>query len=238
MGISPEQLSALEAAVKADPRAPAFAALAELHRRAGRLAEAESVAREGLAHAPDAAEGRLVLACVLLEQGRSEDARTELEWLTGDVLTAHGIPSGGAAEPDLSDAELDDAFEQAETDTDELIDPNRVAEEAVVRVDARAGDGLREAGAADATGGDPHGAGGEDILSGSAFVTATMAELLERQGDARGARRIRDALEPAPAVASRAGSPVAAGGPAADSGRQRRIDTLERWLHNIRGDRR
>lgn len=217
-GIDPAQLAELEAAVESDAGAPGFAALAEAHRRAGRMRDAEQVARRGLAQSPDSLEGRLVLALVLLDQGQDEDARTQLDPLLADRLASAGFSfkertaADGVPDADVSDAELELAFRQAETDADRLITPNRVAEEALDRVDAGAAEGLDE-----------------DVLEpGSAFATATMAELLARQGDSRGAERIRASLESKPRPQPPDASP---------SGRERRIATLERWLANIRGGR-
>lgn len=217
-GIDPAQLAELEAAVESDPGAPGFAALAEAHRRAGRAREAEQVARRGLAEAPDSLEGRLVLALVLLEEGREDDARRQLGPLVAERLAASGFSfkerteSDRAPDADVSDAELELAFREAETDPDRLITPNRVAEEALAQVDAGAAEGIDES----------------VLEPGSAFATATMAELLARQGDARGAERIRAALESRPRPQS---ADTSAGG------RERRIATLERWLANIRGGR-
>ena len=210
---------ALEEAVEADPGAGSFAALAEVHRLAGRLDQAERVARQGLDCKPESTEGRLVLALALLDQGRIAEAREELERMSTEVLTTHGV-SAQPQDDSVSDAELDDAFEQAETDTDELIDPNRVAEEAVAHADfhADAGEDLDDGDVA------------STLEPGSAFATATMAELLERQGDEGGAERIRAALGPADDSST---EEVAAD----DHDLQHWIDTLERWLSNIRGDR-
>jgi hypothetical protein len=215
--MSDERLAALERAVEQDPGAPGFAALAEAHRRAGRLGAAERVARRGLERDPEARDGTLALGLVLFDLGRAREARSLLASLLDDTLA---VPAEPAAPPHgpVSEAELDVAFDRAETDVEELIDPNRVAAAAVAHVDAGADDGLDE------------GAGPEPI--GGAFATATMAELLERQGDRSGASRIRAAL----------GSPAAPpAAPAARAGgsarRQQWIDTLERWLDNLRGDR-
>ena len=239
-GISQAQLLALEEAVQADAGAACFPALAEAHRRAGLLAEAERIVRSGLDRNPDAADGRLVLGFVLLDQGRTEEARLELESLTAGVLASHGIslpPGPGAsppaADPDaeasISDAELDDAFGQAETDTDELIDPNRVAAAAVAHLEATADDDIDEMPLADA------------LEPGSAFATATMAGLLEQQGDETGAERIRAALEPAAASATPEVAAETLGGSAVldehPASRPDLIGTLERWLTNLRGDR-
>jgi hypothetical protein len=63
------------------------------------------------------------------------------------------------------------------------------------------------------------------------FATATMAELLERQGDVDGASRIRANLVASQGAA--AGAPESAARPS----RQRVLSTLERWLENVRGAR-
>ena len=64
----------------ADTRAGSdFAALAEGHRRAGLIREAEQLLQSGLCDRPDCAEGVLVLTLVLLEQDRVDEARAILE---------------------------------------------------------------------------------------------------------------------------------------------------------------
>lgn len=219
-GIDPVQLSELEGAVRSDPGARVFPALAEAYRQAGRASDAEQVARRGLERSPDTDEGRLVLALALLDQDREDEARRQLSQLVSDRLAAVGLSlekrAADAADAGpasaVSDAELEIAFRQAETDAERLITPNRVAEEALAHVDAGAAEGLDES----------------VLEPGSAFATATMADLLARQGDARGAERIRRSLE-----ARTSPSPS---GPHASS-RERRIATLERWLANIRGGR-
>ena len=74
---APDQIARLEACVASDPGASEFPALAEALRRAGRLAEAEEVARRGLERKPGSIEGTLLLALTLLEQGCVEAARRD-----------------------------------------------------------------------------------------------------------------------------------------------------------------
>jgi hypothetical protein len=215
--IAAERLAELEARAADDPGGACSGALAEVHRRAGRLSEAERVLRDGLMSNPESAELRALLALVLGDQGRAPEARGELLRIAAKRLDAEGLAGRVAPASALSDAELDHAFELAETDAEQLIDPNRVAQEAILHADSGAAEGLREH-AAEA----PFG-------TGQAFVTETMARLLDRQGDARGAARIRAALA--------AESP-----PRRDlrlSHAQRRMRTvavLERWLANLRRD--
>jgi len=59
-----------------------FAMLAEGHRRAGMLDQAEQLARSGLDEHPDCAEGALVMALVLLDQNQVEEAgRVIADWV-------------------------------------------------------------------------------------------------------------------------------------------------------------
>ncbi len=252
-----EQWSQLAVAIDENPGAPAFPAVAELHRRAGRFLECETVLRAGLDRCPDSHEGRLILALGLLDMGREDEARVEFDHLTAIILASHGLAPGEPAEgpdaeptdvepPEPSDAEpvhapdaepvhefdvepmntsdaepaqatdaaseseLEAAFDAAETDRDALIDPNRVAEEALEAVDRGAADGVPE---------------DHDALSpGSPFATASMAALLADQGDVHGAERIRASLPPA--------------SPTPSERRSRVIATLEGWLSNIRGESR
>ena len=216
-----DPILALEEAVLEDPGAPGFAALAELHRRSGRLADAEERVRRGLERKPDAPGARLVLALCLIDQGRTDEARNALERLASDLLATYALPANvgptSAGDlPPVSDSEFDAAFDDVETDMDRIVDPNRVAQEAVSYVDGATGDADSPL--------------VETLEPGSAFATATMAELLERQGDQAGAARIRAALETA---RERERPPP----PLSDRVRERVLAKLEGWLGNLRGDR-
>jgi hypothetical protein len=138
----------------------------------------------------------------LLEGGRTDAAWSEL----AAALRGSG-GSGGPGGPDalgaaLSDVELEQAFEAAHPVADEVIDADRVAQQAMREVDL------------------------EGVEAPATFATGTMAELLERQGDAEGARRIRASLADretrAPAASLRRRD------------RERIVATLERWLSNVR----
>jgi hypothetical protein len=207
---SERELTLLAARVAADPGGPGFERLAEQYRRAGRAADAERVLRSGLDANPDAHAARALLALVLGDARRGADARAELLQIGTRLLAAHD--AGAEA---LSEDELEDAFAQAETDRDELIDPNRVAAEAVLHADAGADDGLREDAAESA------------YTPGRTFVTETMARLLDTQGDARGAARIRAAL-------SAEGTEQRVPAPARNTRRKQTVAVLERWLANLR----
>ena len=105
----------------------------------------------------------------------------------------------------MTDTELDQAFADAEPDADEVIDADRVAREAIDQADREL---VSEV------------VGSPD----SSFATQTMAELLELQGEAAGASRIRASLESAP--------PEQMLPPAVSHG-DRVLRTLEQWLANL-----
>jgi tetratricopeptide (TPR) repeat protein len=68
-----------------DPTSLVFAQLADLHRKAGRTAEAIRLCREGLARVPHYATARLVLAKAYLDEGRLDAAEAELNALVATV---------------------------------------------------------------------------------------------------------------------------------------------------------
>ncbi len=187
----------------------------------------------------------------LLDEGRAEEARGELARALG-ATQAMAVPM----QDPLSEQEFERAFDAAEPEVDQMIDADRVAQVA-----------LRQAGAdephVEGEGGDPAERQEPDALP-EGFATATMAELLERQGDTDGASRIRaslsaaapeapaDGLEApaevleapaevleAPAEVLEAPAEVleAPDRPLESSGRPSRrevVRTLERWLDNVR----
>jgi hypothetical protein len=136
----------------------------------------------------------------LLEADRSEEARNELV----HAMAPRSEPSALAG--DVTDLELEDAFERAHPVADEVVDADRVAREAIREVD-------------------------RELLARAeppaAFATGTMAELLERQGDAEGARRIRESL--AHREVRRETPPRLRPRP----DRARVLATLEEWLGNV-----
>ena len=193
------------------PIAPRFPARAEALRREGRPEEAERVARDGLSGDPGSAEGALALGLALLDQGRVDEARLELQRGIAqapphdDLIPAEALAEAPLAE--ISDPELDRAFEHAEADRDEILDTDKVAQEAIRRADAAL----------------------DEIASSSEspFATQTVADLLETQGDSQRASHLRATL--------RQGEEVGSSLP--PDPRQRTIGTLERWLVNLRRPR-
>jgi len=184
-----------------------FAMLAEGHRRAGMLDQAEQMVRSGLAEHPDCAEGALVLALVLLDQSRDEEARRVIsDWADTNlgVEVAEGSVSDGDFGNEVSDGELDVAFESAETDRDQVIDADTIAQQAVSEAELDVEDDF--------------------VSPDSSFATRTVADLLAQQGDEQRASRIRAMMD----------SPDS--DTAVKRGRNaRKIERLERWLINVRG---
>ena len=184
-----------------------FAMLAEGHRRAGMLDQAEQMVRSGLEVHPGCAEGALVLALVLLDQSRDEEARRVMaDWADtnlGVEVTDESI-SGETFGVEVSDGELEIAFESAETDRDEMIDADAIAQQAVSGLEMDFAD--------------------EFVSPDSSFATRTVADLLSRQGDERRASRIRAMMD-----SSASDTVVKTRDQSA-----RQIERLERWLTNIR----
>ena len=216
-----------------DPSASAFPALAEANRRAGRAKEAERVAREGLRERPALLAGRVALSLALLDLGRIDEARTELIRVL--ETNPHHAPAANAlhrAAPldhptmeeleenpellnDLAEDELENAFQDAEAQPDEMLSPNRVVAAAVRGVDQDEPEGVMP------------------FSADSPFATETVAGLLEQQKHRGEAGAVREALEGPPASATLATDPGVA---FHDTMNQRAsvIATLERWLENLR----
>jgi tetratricopeptide (TPR) repeat protein len=210
--VAEAEIGRLQALVGDDPGAAAFPALAEALRRTGRAKDAERVARAGLERRPDTVAGRVALGLALLDLGRETEARAELERVLerapGHPLAARAAgawtpppptPAYGALEA-IGEGEIDDAFELARPD-DEPASPEEAVTTALHLAEL---EGPEEAEPLEAA---------ETELPVS---TRTVAELLERQGHAEDAERMRASLDDA------------------DPERERVLATLERWLDNLR----
>jgi hypothetical protein len=185
-----------------------FAMLAEGHRRAGMLDQAEQLARSGLDEHPDCVEGALVMALVLLDQSRDEEARRIIaDWADTNlgVEVTDQSDSDETFGAEVSDGELEMAFESAETDRDEVIDADSIAQQAVSEAELNLAD--------------------EIVSPDSSFATRTVADLFAQQGDEPRASRIRAMMD-----SSASDAAVKTPGRSA-----RKIERLERWLINIRG---
>ncbi len=214
------EVERLERLLQGNPGAPAFAALADAHRREGRVEEALRIARAGLARSPRQVAGRVVLGRALADLGRVSDAQREFERVL-DAVPHHPLADGPGAVPelrgpqdaldalaDVNDHELDRAFAEAETERESVLDASQVAHEAMLAHDLDA----PEFGDLD-----------------SPFATATMAELLERQGHSQPAEAIRSAL-----ASHEKTLPTREATASPHPSRVRVLSTLERWLKNLR----
>ncbi|HJO23355.1 MAG: hypothetical protein QF890_06645 [Myxococcota bacterium] len=148
----------------------------------------------------------------LLEAGRVGEAREEL---------ARQLPVAVEERNDsITDHEIEVAFASAEAERERMVDADSVARVAIEQAD-------RELSNADALAPLEEPPEVEDPAPMSdRFATATMADLLEQQGDLDGADRIRSGLDPSAPTADRQ---------APRRGRRNAVATLERWLENLRG---
>ena len=116
---------------------------------------------------------------------------------------------------ELSDRELDVAFEQAEPDADQVVDADRIAQEVLT---------------------EPESVGDIAARPASPFATRTMADLLASQGDTERASRIRANLE-SEGDASDWDWGQTPGETAGRDDSAGKLETLEGWLANLRGGR-
>jgi hypothetical protein len=153
-------------------------------------------------------EASVARALDLLRAGLAEDAQREL------VRVA--TPAGAARYDTgaISELELEEAFESARPETDQMRDAGQVVHQAMLATGGYEPEPDVEA--------DPE---EEPSAIPPSFATATMADLLERQGDSAGASRIRAGLMDRGASA--------APPPSTRPGRKQVIDTLEHWLDNL-----
>jgi hypothetical protein len=205
-----------------------MAAAAERCRREGDAEAAIALAETGLVQAPQSACCRIALALALLDTGDRARAGLELE-----RVLAFAEPSTRPVPPEapltfgrgVGDDEIEDAFAEAESNPDEMMDANRVVEQT-----------LR----------------GEafdletpfDVSAHPTYATRTMASLLEKQGRPDQATALRTTLDVASDPAVPAGTnprvePVSenaqrpAAKDAVSASRDRSVATLEGWLRNV-----
>jgi hypothetical protein len=172
------------------------------------------------------------LGLALLDLGRTEEARTELarvlETVPDHDLAARALGRAASHDDsaieerggtpgllgDLAEEELENAFQDAEAQPDEMMSASRVVAATVRAVDHDKPEGV--------------------ILLGenSPFATQTVAGLLEQQDHREEAEAIRDVLEDPAVPASLATDPGEAPSDTAN-GRAGVIATLERWLENL-----
>jgi hypothetical protein len=231
----------VEPTAESDPQA--WPALADAHRRAGRLDEARKVAEHGLEGSPDDLLGRVALALTLLDEGQPDAARNTLAPVFADEVSAESEATPGGpfaafaavggnplADPAaaVGATALSDPAHAPGADVEALaaIDELEV-EDAFEAAEARTDEmhnanHLAEAALHAVESGAPEGVWTPETAS--PFATQTVADLLERQGHEETARDLREEL-------------LARGahdGAAAYPDRQRTVATLERWLGNLR----
>jgi hypothetical protein len=167
---------------------------------------------------PPSADDVLKLAGELLERGRSDEALATIEQYAAANPDAR--PASAEQPPvfdtGVSDRELDLAFDSAESDRDQMLDADEIAQQAIRQTEPEIRD-LSEIPAAEADFAD----------SGASYATRTVAQLLERQGDSPTASRVR-------AIADSSEQHTADSNPPVRDRRTSTIKELERWLVNIR----
>jgi hypothetical protein len=182
---------------------------------------------------------RVAVGLASLESGRVADARRQL-LETLDLLRSGGVvdvtppaededrlppqpepeeaPLELAEPAHFEERELELAFESAAPERDAIVDADQIAHEAMREADLDAPEGV-------------------SASMGMPFATRTVADLLERQGHADEANRLRaridlhEDVEPAPAAVEDHGFRLATG---VSPHRARVLATLERWLENLR----
>ena len=249
-GSAGSDVTLLVAMGAADPSSPAVVALVDAWRREGRSDEAERIAREALYRQPESLAVRVALALALIDLGKLDAARDELqralaispEHAGAAAARAQGRAARAPAPParpeepadrlprrysvpppapaealelleEIEADELDGAFDTAESEAEGMLDANEVAQEAIRAVEEGNAGHLLSA---------PE----------SPFATATMADLLERQGHADDARAVRARVTPRSEPALETGDERTSDARARQ--RARVLATLEHWLENLR----
>ncbi len=192
----------------------ALAARAERLRRTGEPERARELASAALEADATNAAAHVAFVLALIDSGDLVSAHNALEAaydaLGGEI---EGVEAEGPGEPAplalaaLEDGELEDAFDAAEAQRDEMHDANHVAAAALELVE----DGVPE---------------GVDLTSvESPFATETVATLLERQGQRDRADEVRSAARLRGQFREQRLD---------DARRERVVETLTRWLDNLR----
>ena len=171
-----------------DPQSLAFAQLADLYRKTGRVTEAIALCRQGLLRYPEYTTARLILAKALIAQGAFEEALRELDAILG--LAPHDVQCHRlAAEAHRRRGDVEAAARHLETAI--ALDPGDRESRALLPL-LRAAPGA----AGEAT-------GLARLLADDTFVTATFGTVCLEQGAVEEAAQVftrilrRDARDPA-----------------------------------------
>ncbi len=201
-----------------DADSAALAARAEGERRAGRPERARELAEAALETSAPHAAARVAHVLALIDCGDLVGAHRALErtylafggTLADEADGSDGEPRGlGDPAPlaALADDELENAFDAAEAQPDEMRDANHVAAAALELIE----DGVPE---------------GVDLTTAeSPFATETIANLLESQGQRERASEVRSAARMRGQFREARLDEVR---------RERVVATLSRWLDNLR----
>jgi len=203
-----------------DPRtseseSAALAARAERERRIGQPERARELAQAAVDGAAPHPAARIAHVLALIDCGDLVTAHAALEAsydaLGGEVAGIEEAAVASAATSEalaaLGDDELEQAFDAAEAQPDEMHDANHVAAAALELVE----DGVPE---------------GIDLTSTqSPFATETIADLLERQGQRQRADQVRTAARARGQFREQRLD---------EARRERVVATLSRWLDNLR----
>lgn len=191
----------------------ALAARAEAERRAGRPEVARDLAQAAVEHPAPHAAAHVAYVLALVDCGDLVSAHRALERayaeFGGDIEDAAGEARDAQGQPlaAFGDHELEDAFEAAEAQPDEMHDANHVAAAALEHVEGGSPEGVDLAG------------------SESPFATETVAALLERQGHGERAHEVRNAARLRGRFRDQRMD---------EAHRERVVATLLRWLDNLR----
>ncbi|MCH2184857.1 hypothetical protein MK280_03195 [Myxococcota bacterium] len=224
----------LEAQVALDPGCADYPALAEVLRRRGEVKRALDVAQAGVTAAPDRLAGRVALGLALLDAGLESEARQALILVLEPALAPHRV--GGEHEP-LADQEAETALEEAGPQVDGVASSEATAERVLNAndpLDPGLADRQPKAKSRNATR-----TRAQKSPPSGLFRTATMADLLDRQGDRAGAEAIRLELASVRNVGDLADYDGSNERPKEDplsnseTQSDRTIKTLERWLRNL-----
>lgn len=215
----------LEAQVALDPGCADYPALAEVLRRRGEVERALGVAEAGVAAAPDRLAGRVALGLALLDAGLESEARQALIRVLDAALAPHRV--GVDHKPSAAQGS-EAALEEAPPQVDETASGDQTTKRDL--------EGDRPS---PPTPRKPRRARAQKTPPPGLFRTATMADLLDRQGDRRGAEAIRRELASVRNVgdvADYTGSGEKLKEVSALESRgedDRTIKKLERWLRNL-----
>ena len=221
----------LEAQVALDPGCADYPALAEVLRRRGEVERALGVAQAGVAAAPDRLAGRVALGLALWDAGLESEARQALIRVLEPALAPHRV---GEIDEPAAEQGIEAALKEASPRVDE-----RASADQAKRRDLDDNWSFQGDGPPKSTARKPKRTRAQKTPPSGLFRTATMADLLDRQGDRAGAESIRRELASVRNVGDLADYTDAGAKPeegvalGSEGTNDRTIEKLERWLRNL-----